>query len=1318
MNRATRGSLILAVLSAVAAVALHGAAADVATITFDGAVLGPDGSAVSGVAVTVFGGGGDVSTTTDAEGEFTAQVPAGRLSILLRAPLDLRLAIKLLDLGSHDASFSASIDLARGYLLSGTVVGPTGSALAAKWSLDVVPTSFSLPSGEALPVSTAIGTGRFGEVLPPGSYWIGVKDPGPYFSELVPVDLAGEDVVNADIRLHREPLDVMPPDPPTAELISVGAVDGLGEATVSGAAGAAMPHSVVLLVNVGSQHQAHTFAAADGSFSVKQFAPPGSQILVKHGPPQNLEAELKNGVGIKVTSMPGTFVLVPHGVTAGAGELPFAEVGALKWFTDDEPTTPNWISSAWAIEGTLKHGAGGVAVSGGTLTFSPGDPIFIAGTLRLYGPAIDDTIDATAVRVPGGLVLRRIGDEQGRMLPAEDYFMSTVLTPGGFPIQISETASLGGDGSLQAEPFQLAGAHCLEADFVVEGEVPEEAPPGLYQPRIWIDPANLPSSTEWLGARVFPMTSGPGEAPLPPIVVGLGSPPDPRRLVWWLLMEDFAQGQRGTGAREDRGFFALASQIVTQGARYVVPPVDARSGKALRYQLEPFLPTVAMVDRRVPSRPLVPLELPGGQLTVQIMRPDGTVRDLGTAAFARSLVRSRTTAAGLEINPGTTQLNEVYQLTTGDDSFRVSFDQFGHHEVRMTGTVEDIWGAQYEGGGTYDVWVAFPLDVDPGVLPGTPLEVGEAVSLPLQLHPRVPADVDVTLTLYPDSDPSRAIEKHFSGRANFFGQLATDVADLVASEPGEYRVDIAASYTASDGELFMGSLTWGGVVMTPLVQAQLQARGRRGLDALDQIPPSWFVLMRDLVIEQGKVAHSFNPYLPGDILWSRLEDPGGDALIVVASVFDTVGTITEDIRERAERVGVGLATPGTLTERIAAGELPLFLSSRSGLPAVLALNDLDQVAYSYRSSQRPGVRVREVVSTDGQTGGYWRLDTQYDEQAGVGFLGDQPNDFKLQFVGTVYRDLDSGYNEYGGQATGWVFIPPDDVLGSRVMPPYAGQGNGGWSTQGGPLLTLGGEAIDLFVVPTAVRPGTVLELGDAFAFSGYLMPPLDSSVQVTATSPGGGSWTIDGRASRVGYFTAPEDTFVVEEPGAWTVEVEAWHDGLCSGGATIPPYPQGSVLGSDDGSFEIYVVPPDAPRLVVAQPSPGFLSFPGDVEAVTVSGPLPAEIADPVLHYTIAMPGVIVEQGVTTPGGGEWSVVFDPTALQLDFPNLDLVGRAADRPGLSDTVSMSFLLTGTIDGAKVYRASTVTFQGEQVFVGGLRHAIGPPPRRTRGRAGH
>jgi hypothetical protein len=213
------------------------------------------------------------------------------------------------------------------------------------------------------------------------------------------------------------------------------------------------------------------------------------------------------------------------------------------------------------------------------------------------------------------------------------------------------------------------------------------------------------------------------------------------------------------------------------------------------------------------------------------------------------------------------------------------------------------------------------------------------------------------------------------------------------------------------------------------------------------------------------------------------------------------------------------------------------------------------------------------------------------------------------------------------------------------------------------------------------------------------MPTLDSRVTVTVTSPGGMPRFVAGQANSVGYFYDPDDDFVVEEPGLWSVDVRVWHDGGCSGGTTVPPYPSGDVLGSEGGRYWFYVVPAGSPRLEVSSPAPGFLSFEGDVTPIAIAGPLPAGLSGVVVDYTIAMPGYILEHGQATVSGEIYQIVFDPATLSQTFPNLDLVGRDEWRPGLADTFAIGLLLQGQSGAGTVYRANTVTIQGEQVFVG-------------------
>jgi hypothetical protein len=953
--------------------------------------------------------------------------------------------------------------------------------------------------------------------------------------------------------------------------------------------------------------------------------------------------------------------------------------------------------------------------------YAPGDLIEITGTLRLYGQGITATTNVGNIDVHGWLDLLMLSDQNGDPLASDNTFMSTMMTPSGLPIQRSERSTLGLGIPFDVTNLQYVGGHMIAGELRITGQLPQDVTSGFYRPSLFIDATGVPTGTPWLGADVVHHTYAEREALLPPITVGAVAQP---RLIWRLLMDDFVQGTRGTAAREDEGDFAPSSQIVTQGAPYYTPPVDVRTGQPITYRLEPFLPRISFTDRRIPAPPLIPFDFPGGQLCVSIRAPDGTLRDLGCDPFSQAFHRTKTTRSGLDLNIGTVQMDDVYSLLAESNRFRVTFDQYGHHVITMTGTISDLWGNSYIGGGTYDLWMAQPLDIDPGVLPGTPLAVGDAFNPVLQLQPRVPADVTLTITHYPNSDPTLKETFTISGQANPYGYfnlssaMAQPQTPITFTTPGEYRVDVTAVYTDAGGDLYMGAMVWGSVVMTPEGSTDLVAHGRRGQDSLLSIPNSDWFLLSALNRPPGSVSHTFNPYFNGDILWSRMSDGavGGDSLLLGASVQDTVGAVEGTIRMRADRVLPGLASPGTLDERFNKDEIPLFSSTRSGQPVQFSLSqiganipaDVDQIAYSYRSSQRPGVRVREVIAEDGQTGGYWRLDTLYDDQLSVGILGDQPNDFKFQYVGIVFRDMDSGRNEYLGQGSGWIFIPDSDPTGSRVMPPFAGYG--GWPATGGPILTLNGEDIDMFILPTGTSPGNVLEIGDTFHFAGHLMPTLNSRVAVTVTSPGGGQHMVDGRANHVGYFYDPADDFTVNEEGIWTVDVQVWHDGQIGSGDQVncdpgdpfnplQPCPTGDVLGSESGRYTFYVVPTNTWPLQLNTPSSGLLYFPsGPVLPITITGGIPAGLTNVSVDVTVSMPGYILQHEAATISGTDFQFVFDPAALHNAFPNLDLTGRDGPDPGLADTFTIGILLEGQQAGTPVYQATIVTLQGDQVFI--------------------
>lgn len=1279
------------------------------TITVSGHITGPGGVPEPEVGVFVLGlGGQGAATTTDDTGFFSVEVSSGAIMIQLRPPKETRLAQYNAWIGDYDASFTWDFRLLAGTVISGTAEMPGGRALGGR-TVEIFPLTMILPDGEWFSTTTDPDDGVFEVVVPLGVHWLRVDPPASLYGVARPVDGSSGDVSGVVLTVTDELTSPYPEDPPDRSRITIGAIDDLGEASVTGAAGAVDPFVHVLVVNLESLHQAHTVSAADGSFSTRVFAPPGSAILVKHGAmPMERWREVPVGVSFQFSPFPGTVIELPHTHQAEGDKVPFAAVGPVDFLVDFKADTLNWVNAAWVLTGEL----------GPSRFFAAGDSMRIEGTFRAFSPAIDSTTDLEMLGVQADLALAQIFDGEGRAVgPA--VFMSSRMTPTGFPIQGDGNPFRRVEGAdITIDDFTLAGDHSIEGTFVVDAQLPEDIGDGTYRPFFSFRFTGFPDSEEWVAAEVYSVWFEHNQGVLPPIFVG-DEPPEPPRMVWRLLMDDPVQGIRGTGAIEDREHFGFSHHIATQGSPYIIPPVDHRSGRPISYRLEPHLPRMTQTDRRISSRPLIPFAYPGGMLNVVIEPPDGPPRDLGSATISQSIVETRTALGGGDLNPGTTQFNDPLSFTTGEGRFDVTFDSWGRHFVIMNGFVDDIWGNTYVGEGAYELWVAEVLDIDPGVLPSAPLAVGDSFNPAVRITPGVPAEVTITVTHYPNSDPAAAVTQTVSGTANRYGRFSSEDAPITFDSPGEVRVDLVASYTADSGELYMGAMTWGGIVMTPPAEAELVAHGRRGVDAMEEIPASWFVSSRDLEIPEGGVAHTYNSYYNGDLLWTRISDVnwGGDSLLLVATLQDLVGTTEQDIWDRTQRMGLEAAPPGTLTERFQAGEMPVFTSTSSGLSPLIDPDNIDQIAYDYRSSQRPGVRVRELVTGETFKPDYWRLDTQYDRQFGVGLEGDQANDFKFQYVGVVFRDIPSGRNEYLGQGSGWIFIPEDDAIGSRSMPPFSGQGNGGWTTEGGPILTLEGQDIDMFILPTGTRPGAVLEVGDTFHFAGHLMPTLPSEVAVTLTSPGGAQFTLGGQANEVGYYYDPSDDVVIDEPGAWAVDVRVWHDGLCSGGATVPPYPEGDVLGSDEGRFWVYVVEAGQPRVEINAPSPGYHDVGATVQPVTIEGRLPVELDDAVVAYTISMPGYILEQGEIEPVGRNFEIVYDPVTLRQDFPNIDLVGRDDRRPGLADTIMISILLSGEVDGATEYFANTVTLQGQQFYVGGDGQGFHDllTPRRSGGR---
>ncbi|HHS96966.1 MAG TPA: hypothetical protein ENK08_03580, partial [Chloroflexi bacterium] len=1056
--------------------------------------------------------------------------------------------------------------------LQGEFHQPDGTVITRSFPLNAVPLlPMALPN-KWPPI--AVVNGQFDVNLEPNLYAFLLESefqPIPYFMPPTKVDLRNGDVTGLVITLTEQIPPPFPTTPPDVSRISVGTPDAEGYATVKGSAGAVEPYSGVLLVDLSAATVTTTTSDASGAFTATLYAPLGSSLLIKYDPTgarvaQAWEASGSAGLEADVSELnPLPGAILPVGPTRTGND--FYTAGS---FRDEKPD--RW--TGWSVTGTLHTPSGTTAVQ-------PSQTLTVEAYIRVTAPAITCT-DPVTFDIPFHLRLKYLFQADGRPNPSGIWFNAHLFTPTGLPIEHERE-----DGQYRQITVTTftngvcVGTHTFVASRTVPFSVPAGLPDGTYRVEALVTRGSLPLAT---GVRMLPIWYHVLPlATMPSITLGDPAPP---HIPWTLLADYPVNGHRGIQAYEDEGIFQMPTRVLFPPHLVVVPRLDERTGEPVTYRLEPGSHWIGASERRLPNPPRIPFAFPSGYLTAEVHKPDGSVDVLGPAPIVGASVRTPTTPGGDPLDFGTGQVSDLYHLTTMDEAFDYRFDQYGLHTISLTGEVEDVFGNVYPIQGTYDVMVAQVLDLDPGQLPSTPYVVDDAFMPGLHIFPPVPADVTIQLTQIPDSDPTQMITTTITGRANRFGYFQPPAGtEIRLQAPGEFRVDITATYVDADGTLWAGTMTWGNVVEGP--SPQIAAHGRRGMDYSDSpindMPP-WFRVF-DLPPEK-KGVEVYYPYFSGDVHWGNEDRQPGDSIHPVVTIEDLTPdeTIYKLIRSHFPRAWTCYRGPpeectaSGLEERFEIDEAPLFITTRSGNDPVVSPGEIDMWGYAYAASERPDVRVRELIYDGSTATGYWRFDDTYGYQIGEPANGDQPGDLKWEFGGAVFRVVSetNPINEYAIYSSLWVLLPHGcDSFGcARVTPPF--QDALGASINGGPILTMTVEGepqeIDMLFLPKGVRPGDVLEMGDVAAFSGHVGPPLDSRVTITVTSPSRVQRAHTWHANKIGWLYDPIFDFVVDEPGRWTVEVAVLHDRpYPPTGNTPASHNTGTVMGTR-GQYEFYVV--------------------------------------------------------------------------------------------------------------------------------------------------
>ena len=1084
------------------------------------------------------------------------------------------------------------------------------------------------------------GDGSFSVSVPPSLYVLLIAQPPPFEVVFARADARNGNVSGIVLRAGSRTLAI-PETPPHASLISVSPPAANGEVVVTGAAGCVPAGAFLVVATLDTGHFVMIEAAADGSFQTPLFAPRGTSILIKADSlglamattkPQLLQGNLVS----QLPEMAGTIVRVPD-PPGGFGAAGIVEGNIQEG---------NHGSPPWTFEGT---------------TTRQSNVLEINGVVRLISSAVQN---AGPMTVRAGVRLHKLANANGTGSLAHNVYASALLTPAGLPIEREL------NGRLEPNSSQISlvktAPDRAEASIRLSVDLGTNVPAGYYVPAVRFNWQGVPTESPPSRATLAPLGNSVGRdgdvAYLP--IVKIGEPAAPR-LPAMLLAESLSDGSRGAHAIEDEQTYGLAPRVRVH-QKLVVPHADI-NGQPYAYRLEPHLPTILLGVSNPLSLPLIPFKFPSGSLTVRVVRPNGVAATIGPAPFVQSWLQgkglqgtairdpyNRSTATGGNV------IRQVLQLSTRDPRFEMEFDQDGLHIVTIEGTVDDIYGNTWTLGGTYEIHVGRLLSLDTATIPGTPFEAGDVLSAGVTLVPAVAADVSVRVRHAPNSDATRMIDRTISGRANRFGQFVPRDG-FTFEQPGEYRVDVFATYADASGNHWTGARTWGGVVAprgNPYV-----GHGRRGMvnSQYASFGSPWYFRSQTPLKTLPDPSHPMTPFHSGDVYWAQKSDTE----FVAITFQDPSGTFEPLLKKRLSDSVIGLRSPGSFTERATLGELPLFSSRADAIDAHIDPAKVDVWGYSYRFVERPRIAVRELIAEDSVQLAYWGFMDPYGGQAGMGFDGDEPNDFKFHWGGAVLRGSALQPPVYAIYGSLFVLVPDNDSHGgSRFFPPF--------SDQGGPLFTLKGKEIALFYHPTAVRPGSILHKGQLASFAGYSVPTLPSLLTVSLTSPSGLTRTIRTRANAIGYLNDPAQDFNADETGTWRAKVRIEFDGrVPSTNEEIEPNPTGDVLGSHEGEFWFYVVDATSAPLAVTANGNSFTVVP------------PNGLTNLEMHTTVSMPGTLLEELRSE----VLSYGFDLQRLRADFPNLSH----------SDTVTISFVVSGTdAGGTRRHHARQIMIQGERI----------------------
>ena len=917
-------------------------------------------------------------------------------------------------------------------------------------------------------------------------------------------------------------------------------------------------------------------------------------------------------------------------------------------------------SGFWHAEGQLEKSA-----------LQPSDTLRASLNFQMQVPSFVTQLDH--LELIGRVSLRPLTDRDGRMLygaQAVTNGWSSVKTASGLPIsQLVNEVPLGEVIVPTANIIMQDNMLLFGMDFNLD--LPEQLPPATYI-AVFEGFARLNDSeaVRWTDPLLF----GEGEevvsdvilaTPLPiPFRIG-EQPTQPIRQIWTLFYDAPSDGSRGIVSQQDQAWVGLSNHTRYDAPTYILPPRSAPNEPLSAYSLEPYI--LSMMGNRydVTAAPTLPLLLPSGQLTVTITDPDGVVNQQG-----RSIIKQNQLSTGAIDDStlwGTHAPMDAYQLTTLNPVLSAyTFEKYGTYQIELIGDVQDSWGNRYEGGGTYSVLIAEPLDITPQLLPGTPLQVGDSIPLGLQITPPMPAEARTHVRFYP-IDGSDMVETIGEGQMNPYGVWVTDET-VDFNQAGEYVIDYEVRYTNAQAQLWAGSLRSAGVVGQAMGETFV-LHGGRGLVNDTNAPQQARYTADQISVRDGSNRVIYPPYFSGDVVW--MPDTIGNTLSPTFQLQDRIGEYSDWLVNRSTD-----AETDALYASIWQDRLPLQMVGSTALADQLPSMMMDaqtQTAYGYVSYITPSTTLRQMVlgSSNTPIPSLLTLQDPLNQQIGAGGGGLQRNDYFFLFGGARVQNTELALDEILTYASFVVLTHPEDERGVRVLPPTRGASGG---IDGGALFNFDAQPIELFFHPTVMRAGDVFIKDTPYQLIGQVAPPLNAQVEVKLISPSNQIYQVQARANAHGYIFLPNTGVLLDEVGVWRVQLQVIHEGETTIGQVAPPLPRGSVLGATNSEYQVYVADETSPTIGWGQVAQDSLIPIGALYNFVMF--YPEGWTNIQATASVTLPNAIIEQKSATLFGGGFSYQFDPRQIVDLYPAYEGNNGRFSGASASDPVSITFFITG------------------------------------------